>query len=585
MSTKLYEEALAEAKKLKQVAEANATKKIMESMAPKIRMLIEQELEDDSEDDGEMIEEPVDDASFQEPVEDSVEDTGSGEYEGEYELEYQSDIEDLSSNYSEPMQDMSVAPEDMEEEEETTSDEDDEYIDSDRSFSVGDDEDVVININVESLERTKILQNRAKFLTKKLRETKSVRSRKKIVSELRSIRKKLIIIEEQANSSLRKNITKILKEKTNMPNFKGRGANRRNWRLFEGEGGDEDLDMELEDEAGEDEEMDVDVDAIRSAVEDLAAAVGMEVEEEGEEDLEDLEYEDAEGEDEDLEEYDEMDEMDDMDEMYEMDDMDEADHDDMDEADHDDMDEVVEINESMLKRELIRMNRAKRSRQLAESRRKRAHNRRRRLRESEAKEMAGHFGGGSLDKEMFIDVDEATLLNALEEELGSMDNAPDAGGSPSKVANHFGGGTIKKGVVPESVRRSRRAQRLAERKAAKAMNEARRAKKELRESNLFNQKLVYVNKIMQQHTLNKKQQRAIVEALDNARSLKEAKLLFESLSQSLENISNKSEAKKASGRLSEGLVRSGSSSKSTQSAAPAKNSVELDRWATLAGIK
>ena len=251
MSTKLYEEALAEAKKLKQVAEANATKKIMESMAPKIRMLIEQELEDDSEDDGEMIEEPVDDAGFQEPVEDNVEDTEGGEYEGEYELEYQSDIEDLSSSYSEPMQDMSVAPEDMEEEEETTSEEDDEYIDSDRSFSVGDDEDVVININVESRERTRILQNRAKFLTKKLRETKSTRTRKKILSELRSIRKKLIIIEEHANSSLRKNITKILKEKTNMPNFRRRGGNRRNWRLFEGEGGDEDLDMELEDEAGE----------------------------------------------------------------------------------------------------------------------------------------------------------------------------------------------------------------------------------------------------------------------------------------------------------------------------------------------
>jgi len=106
---------------------------------------------------------------------------------------------------------------------------------------------------------------------------------------------------------------------------------------------------------------------------------------------------------------------------------------------------------------------------------------------------------------------------------------------------------------------------------------------------LFNQKLVYVNKIMQQHTLNKKQQRAIVEALDNARSLKEAKLLYESLSQSLKNISNRSRVRsnstRTSGRLSEGLVRSGTSSRSTQSSAPANNSVELDRWAVLAGIK
>ena len=41
------------------------------------------------------------------------------------------------------------------------------------------------------------------------------------------------------------------------------------------------------------------------------------------------------------------------------------------------------------------------------------------------------------------------------------------------------------------------------------------AKKELRESNLFNAKLLYVNKLMQSYDLNAKQQRAIVEALDN----------------------------------------------------------------------
>ena len=49
MSTKLYNEAIAEAKKLRAVAEANATKKILESVAPKIRMLIEQELDADEE--------------------------------------------------------------------------------------------------------------------------------------------------------------------------------------------------------------------------------------------------------------------------------------------------------------------------------------------------------------------------------------------------------------------------------------------------------------------------------------------------------------------------------------------------------
>ena len=47
MSGNLYDQAIADAKKLKELAEKNATNKIIESIAPKIRMLIEQEIDDE----------------------------------------------------------------------------------------------------------------------------------------------------------------------------------------------------------------------------------------------------------------------------------------------------------------------------------------------------------------------------------------------------------------------------------------------------------------------------------------------------------------------------------------------------------
>ena len=110
----------------------------------------------------------------------------------------------------------------------------------------------------------------------------------------------------------------------------------------------------------------------------------------------------------------------------------------------------------------------------------------------------------------------------------------------------------------------------AERKAAAAQ-------KELKESNLFNAKLLYVNKLMQNRNLSTKQQKAIVEALDSAKTLREAKLLYKSLTVSL---------KKRGGTLTEGRIARtlGSSSRSIRSASPSKSGTEVDRWAVLAGI-
>ena len=109
------------------------------------------------------------------------------------------------------------------------------------------------------------------------------------------------------------------------------------------------------------------------------------------------------------------------------------------------------------------------------------------------------------------------------------------------------------------------------------VRENKELKKQLDEMNLFNAKLLYVNKLIQNRNVSSKQQRAIVEALDNAKTIREAKLVYESITRSLNN-------KKS---LSEGTRRVlGSSSKPTRSGSSTVNeSTQTDRWATLAGIK
>lgn len=361
---------------------------------------------------------------------------------------------------------------------------------------------------------------------------------------------------------------------------------RRNSWLFEEAEGDspenaEDLDLDLDDDLGdiEDDGGDALEDASLADLLSVAAEKAEEMEEGGSDDL-DLDDDDTEEESEEggdvIEDHDEA--------GYES--IEESDELDQCESDE------VEINEAMLRRAL-RQSRQRRttsrrrpSRRVNESRRARLARarRRRRLAEGEAKAMAGQFGGGKAGQEMFVDVDENTLLNALAEELGGHGNGTAAQGSASKMAGHFGGGSVKSGVVMEARkhRRTKRALNEAKRIAKKNARIAKSARTELKESNLFNAKLLYVTKILQQHSLNNKQQRAIIEAMDNAKTQREAKLLFTSLNESLNKRSAKlNESKK--GNLNES--RTSYSNRSLQSGqAPRGNAVELDRWAVLAGI-
>ena len=102
-------------------------------------------------------------------------------------------------------------------------------------------------------------------------------------------------------------------------------------------------------------------------------------------------------------------------------------------------------------------------------------------------------------------------------------------------------------------------------------------RKQLTEMNLFNAKLLYVNKLLQNKGVTTGQRRSIIESIDKAKSLREVQLLYKSLTGSISK----------SKTLSESTVRKtlGSSSRVTKGASPRRTaSTEVDRWATLAGL-
>ena len=234
-----------------------------------------------------------------------------------------------------------------------------------------------------------------------------------------------------------------------------------------------------------------------------------------------------------------------------------------------DLEETYEIDESVLRNALRNMRKRRLSEEAGDP--------------VDADPYANHDGDVVGDTE--VEVDEDDLLNALADELGSADSTPSV---PS---------TSDTDAMPESYRRRRNRRRVAEsrRQNRNNINETRKnrvlqgqlveykkavgaLKGQLTEMNLFNAKLLYANKLMQNRNLTPKQQRAIVEALDNAKTLREAKLLYKSLTNSLR--------KRGSSLNENRSLRSlGSASKSARSAKPlTEGAGSVDRWAVLAGL-
>jgi len=211
-------------------------------------------------------------------------------------------------------------------------------------------------------------------------------------------------------------------------------------------------------------------------------------------------------------------------------------------------------------------------------------------------------GEGMHEGETVFEIEESTIARALMEARARRGRKGKIH-AESDMAHHFGGGSKakdvklnalsekekngKKSVKPENAvkgmkkaetdhMKEDRSNRASDARLNEAVQAAETLRRQLDEQKLFNAKLLYVNKLLNNRSLSEKQLKSVVEAIDSAKTIREAKLLYTSLSESLVT---------SGGRLAEGARSAGGSSRPVRTSQRLDESAgEVNRWAVLAGI-
>ena len=215
-----------------------------------------------------------------------------------------------------------------------------------------------------------------------------------------------------------------------------------------------------------------------------------------------------------------------------------------------DLNEVFEVDPNVLKEELLRIRRLVR----------------------EAKSLADAKGGADSKEDSFGGKGHANAG------LGHQ-----FGGKGGGKGDAFGGGSakgdvykVKLNALAESLRKEQRKNRSLVTKLDEYRSAVETLREQLTDLNLFNAKLLYVNKLFQDKSVPPSRRRAMMESIDAAKSLREVKLVYKTLTESSKDKKN----------LNESATRSlGSSSRSVGRSSATSTNTELDRWALLAGIK
>lgn len=477
MSNKLYEEAIADAKKIREVAEENAKKAVLEAVTPKIREFIESQILEQDEKE-KKDEEGEDEESYDETVE--LDESAINMLLG------------LMGENAKGLNRRSKKAVDL-------------AVNEAFSRLNSNDRNKLYNIANNLSETASRINNK--------QEKTDMSNEKYYEVDLRALRE---AVENESRRLFEQDEEEDLDAELidNMP-----------------EEGEDDLlagmDMEPEMEGPEGDDM-ISKSLVKQEIDDLIRDLGLE---ENEEEMPELDM--------------------DMEDMGDMEDFGKEEEDDEKEDDEKEkLDEVFEVDPAMLRRELRKI--------------------RSQLHESDmglaghkggiAKDMADHFGGkGS--------------ANAKKDQFGGKDGSAKGGAD-------FGGGKAGKDVLSEMrrvLRNQRRLNSSLETKLGKYRSAVNTLREQLEELNLFNAKLLYVNKLLQNKQITESQKRSIVKALDEAQNLQEAKVLYKSLTESF------SEGRKKS-TLNES-IRAGGSSRATRSASGNKATTEVDRWAKLAGLK
>ena len=484
MSSKVYEEAIADARKLKEVAEENAKKAILEAVTPRIRDFIEGQLLEEASEESPDTPDQLNENAVVDLEDDVVLDESSlrslvemlGGTEILASLQEGSEVLDDSIK-------MAVG---------RLSDEERQKL-----FNLADK----INETADKLNGSSLNNNE-----NSIQENEEMKNEKFYEVDLRALR-------EQVENEL----AEMGASDDPMPEDVEEGS-------YMEEDMEEMSDAEMEEELMREIKLMLDLgDEIEEddLPEDLAGMLVDDEEGEGDEDVS-------------LEDADEEGELEDMPMMAD----EEGDLPELDaEAPMEDLQETFEIDPNMLRQELARV--------------------RRQLREGKgiAKDMEHHFGG--------------------------------KGKANAGVKKSYGGGAEGQDVVTnppqlnklnEAIRNLRRKNRAQQEKLNKYRSAVQTLREQLEDLNLFNAKLLYVNKLLQNKTLNESQKKSVIKALDEAKSLDETKTLYRSLTESLSQPSKP---------LNES-ARYGSSSRTTTSSSSrnaGEAAGEMSRWQTLAGLK
>jgi hypothetical protein len=145
----------------------------------------------------------------------------------------------------------------------------------------------------------------------------------------------------------------------------------------------------------------------------------------------------------------------------------------------------------------------------------------------------------------------------------------------SKVAKRFNESLARTKKIKAQLNEAAKGVRLNSTSNQPAGKADAKLRKKLSESNLDNVKLVFANKVLQNESLSKRQKAQVMKRLDECKTPREAKLVYTSV---VKAVGSK-------GKLSEGAPR-GSGSQATRSGQP-KNlneGFETARWSKLAGI-
>lgn len=174
------------------------------------------------------------------------------------------------------------------------------------------------------------------------------------------------------------------------------------------------------------------------------------------------------------------------------------------------------------------------------------------------------------DDEEEIDLNE--LFNESEDDMDSIDESDDI--NIDELLAEFG--------LSEEEEESEEKNTGMEEELYEARSTIKELRSTLHEVNLLNSKLLYMNKVFKANNLTESQKIQIVKTFDKTESVKEVKLVYESLTSTLtKKETNRSSIKESLGFASKpsGLITQTNNSKVIDS------DIQIDRWAKLAGLK